>query len=184
MREPLPVPAEPDLTAPQRAAVEVIRSGPRGEVVGPFTALLHSPELCTRVAAVGEFIRYHSAVAERHVELVILCVARHWDQDFEWGYHVPLALTKGVPQATVDAIAAGREPEHADPEAAAVWRLVTELLDTRRVRDDSYADAVTRLGAEQVIELVTTAGYYTTLAMVMNTALTAPPAGAPRLPTR
>jgi 4-carboxymuconolactone decarboxylase len=40
------------------------------------------------------------------------------------------------------------------------------------------------LGETKVVEVVGTAGYYTTLAMTMNVARTPPPEGAPRLPAR
>lgn len=182
MRDRLPAPRDEDMSSRQRHIVGEIRSGPRGELVGPFTALLRSPDLCERLARVGEFIRYESVVANRHIELVILCTARHWHQDFEWGYHLPIALSEGVPVGTTDAIAAAREPDHADTEAAAVWRLASELLHRRQVSDGVYAEVTALLGEEQVVELAATVGYYTTLAFVMNTALTPPPRGAKRLP--
>lgn len=184
MAERLPAPRDDELSPRQREIADGIRSGPRGELVGPFTALLRSPEICARLSRVGEFLRFGSVTPDHLVELAILCVARHWDQDFEWGYHQPIAVAKGVPQSSTDAIAAGREPDHPDAESAVVWRLVTELLQDRQVCDETYHRAVSLLGEESLIELVATAGYYTTLAMVMNTALTSPPPDSPRLPSR
>lgn len=177
----LPMPAPEALTADQRAAVERIASGPRGTINGPFVPLLRSPELMTQVQLVGEYLRFRSVLDDDLVELVILLVARHWDQQFEWGFHHPIALEKGVPLAVVVDVAAGRTPSDGRQEVTLVHALVTELLQTRQVSDAAYDAALAALGEQRVVEVVVTAGYYTTLAMTMNTARTPAPEGAPRL---
>jgi 4-carboxymuconolactone decarboxylase len=176
-----PVPPE-EQTAAQREAVDRITAGPRGGIVGPFIPLLRSPEMMTRLQLVGEYIRFDSVLADELVELVILSVARAWYQQFEWGYHHPIALSKGLTEEVVDAVAEGRRPEGAPPAVLAVWELVDELQRTRQVSDATYAEAVEEIGEVGVVEAVATAGYYTTLAMTMNAAGTPPPEGAPRLP--
>jgi len=82
----------------------------------------------------------------------------------------------------VDAIGEGRRPPAMDPAAAAVWDLLDELHRTRQVGDDTWARALAELGDAAVVEVVGTAGYYTTLAMVMNVARTPVPEGADPLP--
>lgn len=176
----LPPPAEQDLTPEQRRAVEEITSGPRGGLIGPFAVLLRSPELMSRVQKVGEFLRFASSLPPAVLELAILLVARRWNQGFEWGFHKPLALRAGIPAAVVDAVAAGRRPDGLPEELAATWELVDELQRTGEVGDAAYARARAALGEAPLVELVTTVGYYTTLAMVMNVAGT--PAPEPAAP--
>ncbi len=168
----------------QRDAQARITSGPRGSLVGPFVPLLRSPELMTRLQLVGEYIRFDSVLDDDLVELVILCVARAWDQDFEFGYHHPLALRAGLPEDVVDDVARGVRPTGGRLEVGVVFDLVDELQRTQHVSDATYAAAVGALGEVRVVEAVGTAGYYTTLAMTMNAAGTPPPDGAPRLPAR
>jgi 4-carboxymuconolactone decarboxylase len=167
-------------------AVAEISAGPRGGVIGPFAPLLRSPQLMTRLQKVGEHLRFSSGLDRRLFELTILYVSRWWDQDFEWSYHHPLALEAGLDPAVADAIGEGRRPEGMDPAAAAVWDLLDELHRTRQVGDDTYARALAELGDAGVVEVVGAAGYYTTLAMVMNVARTPVPGGstlpAPRVP--
>lgn len=181
MTDRMPLPAE--LTDAQQAAADRIKAGPRGDLNGPFVPLLRSPELMTRLQLVGEYLRFGSTLDDDLVELVILTVARTWHQQFEWGFHHPIALAAGLPEEAVEAVAAGQRPE-GRPEVGLVWDLIDELQRTGEVTDKVYEAAVTALGEEKVIEAVGTAGYYTTLAMVMNVARTPPPAGAPRLPER
>lgn len=178
----LPPLAADEMTAEQRAAAATISAGPRGAVIGPFVPLLRSPELMTRLQKVGEYLRYESPLDRRLFELTVLWIARHWDQQFEWNHHHPLALAAGLDPAVADALAEGRRPADLDPDAAAVWDLLDELFGTRQVSDPTWAAAVARLGEAGAVEVVATAGYYTTLAVVMNTARTPVPAGGPRLP--
>lgn len=177
-----PLPAD-RLTAAQREALDELAAGPRGSAVGPFPVLLRSPLLMTRLQKVGEYLRFSSPLDRRLFEMMILVVARHWDQQFEWSFHQPLALEAGLDEAVADAIAAGRRPERMDEGESVVWDLLAELHRDRDVSDATYERAVRALGEEGVVELVGAAGYYTTLAMVMNTGRTAAPA-APRLPDR
>src|SRR5688500_12565563 len=176
----LPPLTEEQMTADQRAAAAEISSGPRGAVIGPFAPLLRSPELMTRLQKVGEYLRYESPLDRRLFEMTILWVARWWDQQFEWSYHHPLALEAGLDPAVADAIAEDRRPEDMDAAAEAVWDLLDELFRTRRVSDRAWAAGVARLGEVGVVEVVATAGYYSTLAAVMSAART-PAAGGPYL---
>jgi 4-carboxymuconolactone decarboxylase len=177
----LPPLTEEQMTPEQRAAAAEISSGPRGAVIGPFTPLLRSPELMTRLQKVGEYLRYESPLERRLFEMTILWVARWWDQQFEWTFHHPIALEVGLDPEIAAAIAEDRRPEGMDPAAAAVWEVLDELHRTRQVSDGTYARALAEIGEVGVVEVVATAGYYTTLAVVMNTARTPAP-GGPLLP--
>ena len=174
----LPLPPEDELTPEQKAAVAEISAGPRGGVIGPFVPLLRDPELMTRVQKVGEFLRWSGGLERRLFEMAILFISRWWDQGFEWQHHHPLALKAGLDPAIADAIAEDRRPEDMDPAAAAVWDLLDELHRNRAVSDEVYERALAAFGDAGVVELVVTAGYYTTLAMVMNVARTPVPPGA------
>src|SRR5438876_3168360 len=104
-------PLPPDVwTEAQRRAAEAIVRGPRGALYGPFVPLLRSPELMECAQRMGEYLRYRSAIGTRLSELVILLIARAWDQQVEWAIHAPIAANVGVAADTIAAIAAGRRP--------------------------------------------------------------------------
>jgi 4-carboxymuconolactone decarboxylase len=177
------MPPQGALTTQQRAAVEAVAAGPRGELLACFVPFLRSPELMTRVQHVGEYVRYGSVLDEHLVELVVLCVARCWDQEFEWWVHRPLAEAAGLGAEVIAAVGAGSRPEGATPEVLAVVDLVHDLHTLRDVSDDTYRAALTALDEVRVVEAVATTGYYVMLAMMMNAAHTPAPPG-PRLPPR
>lgn len=180
----LPMLEDDELDDEQREAVRQISSGPRGAVIGPFVPLLRSPELMTRLQLVGEYLRFSSELDEDLLELTILVVAAHWEQQFEWGFHQPLALEQGVPESVVADIEAGRSPDSGRPELRLVADVARQLLTNGRLGDSLYQEAVEAIGERSLVEVIGTVGYYTTLALIMNVALTPPPAGAPRLTLR
>jgi len=159
----------------QRQAAEALIAGPRKAVVGPFIALLRSPELLDRMQRVGEYLRFRNAIPQKLVELAILMTARHVDNAFEWMLHQPLAVKEGVSRATIDAINAGERPEAMGDDEAAVHDFVRELLRTSFVPDAVYARMAERFGEQGVVDLTATVGYFVTVCYVMNVAGTPPP---------
>jgi 4-carboxymuconolactone decarboxylase len=179
MTDRLP-PIQPEQQTPaQRQAVAEIIAGPRGRLQGPFVALLRAPELMQRVQALGEQLRFRCVLGERLKELAILLVARKWAQQTEWILHRPMALAAGIAPGTADAIAEGRRPPALDADEAIVYDFCAELLASSfQVSDGVWQRACGRFGEQGVVELIGLCGYYTLLAMVMNAAQTALPAGA------
>ena len=88
------------MTPEQQQAIDEFRRLRGTDPFGPFIALLTSPELLTKVSALGEYLRYRSALPPRLSEFVILITAAHWRQQYEWDLHAPIALKAGVAQAT------------------------------------------------------------------------------------
>jgi 4-carboxymuconolactone decarboxylase len=172
-----PIPAD-RLTAAQRTAIEEFKAARSAEISGPFVPLLRSPEVMTRARAMGDYLRYKSALPPRLSEFVILLTARRWTQQYEWNAHQPLALKGGVKADAVTAIAEGRRPEHMAADEEAVYTLVDEIDRNRSVSDATYARAIAAVGEQGVIDTLGLVGYYSMLAMVMNTARTPMPPGA------
>ncbi|MGH7265666.1 MAG: carboxymuconolactone decarboxylase family protein [Candidatus Rokuibacteriota bacterium] len=170
-----------DLSAEARRAWdEIARS--RGRVFGPFTALLQSPEMARRIAHLGAYVRFESALEPVDRELAILATARAMDCRYEWAAHVPLAREAGVRQEAIAAIRERRAPAGLTGEEAEIVAYVTRLLRDHRVDDATFAAARERLGVPRLVELTATAGYYAMLACALNAFAIAPDPGADVLP--
>ena len=177
-----PIPDE-RMTLEQRSAAQAIIDGPRGAVYGPFVPLLRSPELMENAQRMGEYLRYRSAIGTRLSELAILVTARQWNQKVEWAIHAPIAEQSGIKADVIAAIAARRKPLRMRDDESAVYEFCIELHQLKRVTDQTYATALALFGEHGVVDLMGINGYYTFLAMVMNTAQTAaPPAAGWSLP--
>ena len=172
-----PIPAD-QLTEAQKKAIEEFKAARSAEISGPFVALLRSPEVMTRARAMGDYLRFRSSLPPRLSEFVILLTARKWTQQYEWNAHAPLAIKGGLKESIVKAIADGRAPDGLADDEAIVYALFDEIQKTQAVSDATYARAVGKIGEQGVIDVMGITGYYTLLAMVMNTARTPLPDGA------
>lgn len=172
-----PIPAD-RMTDVQRKAVEEFKAARSADVSGPFVPLLRSPEVMNRARAMGDYLRFKSALPPRLSEFVILIVSRHWTQQYEWNAHRPLALQGGLRADIVEAIQDGRRPERMAADEEALYGLIDEVHRNQSVTDATYAKAVSSVGEQGVVDALGLTGYYTMLAMVMNTARTPLPAGA------
>jgi 4-carboxymuconolactone decarboxylase len=172
---PIPLHA---MTPAQQAVAQAVIDGPRGALYGPFVALLRSPELMGHAQQMGEYLRYRSAIGVRLSELVILVTARAWDQQVEWAIHEPIARQVGIPPDVIAAIARRERPPAMLVDEGVVYDFCIELHRDKRVSDRVYADALALFGEQGVVDLTGLNGYYTFLAMVLNTAQTPVPASS------
>ena len=158
------------MTETQRAVTAEITAGPRGEVRGPFIALIHNPELASRLQRLGEHLRWQGKLPPKLKELAVLVTARRWTCQHEWVMHSKLALEGGLAKETVDAIAANREPANLSDDENAVYRFCREVHATGRAGDETFEPIKKRFGLDGALELIALNGYYTLMAMVLNTA--------------
>jgi alkylhydroperoxidase family enzyme len=99
-----------DATPEQKAVLDEIQSGPRGNLNGPFLGWIHSPELAQQAQRLGAFCRYRTGLPLRLSELAILVTAARWQAQAEWHIHYPIALEAGVAEADAEAIRQGTAP--------------------------------------------------------------------------
>jgi 4-carboxymuconolactone decarboxylase len=155
-------------TPAQREVLDEILSGPRGNLNGPFLAWIRTPELAQHAQRLGAFCRYQTGLPLRLSELAILVTAARWRSQAEWYIHHPIALAAGLPSAVADAVLAGIQPAFDDDDDALIYAFATELYETRRVSETTYAAALARFGEATVVNLVGLLGYYALVSMTLN----------------
>lgn len=185
---PAPADRMPDIpadkmTPEQKKAADDFQVERKVPIFGPFVPLLRSPEVMQRARAMGDYLRYKSVLPAALNEFAILITARRWSQNYEWAVHQPIAIKAGLKAETAQALAEGRRPEGMSADEELVYEFSTELHQNQGVSDPTYARAVARFGEQGVIDLIGVNGYYTFLAMVLNTTRTAVPKNAPTLAT-
>jgi 4-carboxymuconolactone decarboxylase len=180
--ERLPTIAPAQYSAEQKQAAVDFEAARKVAVFGPFEPLMHSPEVMSQARAMGDYLRYKSAIGNTLSELVILMTAREWSQDYEWSVHQPIALKAGIKAEFADAIAAGRRPTGMSADEEIVYDYTTELLKNKQVSNTTFERAKSRFGTKGVVDMTGIAGYYTFLAMQLNVAQYQPPKDAKKLP--
>lgn len=170
------------MTDAQRAVAAEISAGPRGEVRGPFLALIHNPALARHMQGLGEHLRWKNRLPPALLEMAVLFTARRWSCQHEWYMHEKLARKAGLADAIIQALAEGREPSPMSPDEALVYRASRQAHATGRLDDETFAAMIERWGREGVLDLLVLNGYYSAMAMVLNSAgLPLPDNAAPPL---
>jgi 4-carboxymuconolactone decarboxylase len=176
------IPAD-KMTDAQKKAADEFAAGRGTRVFGPFVPLLRSPEVMLRAKAMGDYLRFKSSLPPKLSEFVILITARQWTQQYEWEVHYPIALKAGLEPEVAKALLEGRRPQGMSSEEEIAYDLCDELHRNHSVSDATYGRALARFGEQGIIDMLGVNGYYTFLALVMNTTRTALPKDAkPQLP--
>jgi 4-carboxymuconolactone decarboxylase len=166
-----------EMNPAQREVHDEIVAGRRGRFGGPFQLLIRAPEVCRHLSRLGEYLRWGSSLPPALSELAICMTARHLRADFEWHAHAPLAVAAGVPTAAIEAIRTGATPRFEAQDQALVYHLVGELIQTKRLGETSFSEAIAAFGEQGVVELGTIIGYYTAIGNALNVFGVALPAG-------
>lgn len=172
-----PIPAD-RMTEAQKKAVAEFEAA-RGALTGPWAVMLRSPDMINRARGLSDYLRFKSSLPPRLSEFVILITAREWTQQYEWNAHHALALKGGLKPEIANAVAEGRRPENMADDEAALYDFCIELHRNRSVSDPTYARALAKFGEQGVVDAVGLTGWYTLVAMTLNTARTPLPAGVP-----
>ena len=171
-----PIPAG-KLTEAQKKAVAEFEAA-RGTVSGPWAVILRSPEMMNRARSLSDYLRFKSSLPPRLSELVILITAREWTQQYEWNAHYSLAMKGGLSPDIAKAVAEGRRPDKMADDESALYDFCIELHRNRSVSDATYTRALAKFGEQGVVDAIGLSGWYTLVAMVLNTARTPLPADA------
>jgi 4-carboxymuconolactone decarboxylase len=152
----------------QKTMTRHVLDGPRTAMGGPFNVMLRSPAMGDLAQELGAQVRFNSALPAPLREMAILMAARDWTSHYEWYAHKTAALSAGLRPDIVAAIAAGERPRSMQADEAALHRFCAELLESKRVGDDTFAAAKAAFGEQGVTEIIFTLGYYSMVSMLLN----------------
>jgi 4-carboxymuconolactone decarboxylase len=164
----IPLPNIETMTAEQRAVYDQIVAGPRGSVVGPLRAALHSPELAQTWQKFGEVLRYSDRIPKRLRELAIIATGRRWNSQLEFHIHAGVGREEGLSDAVIEAIRLGEVPHFTLADEQCVYEFARGLLCDGRVAPQVYEEAIEHWGVVAVVELTAIIGYYSMVAMTLN----------------
>ena len=193
----LPLLEVAELTAGQRAVYEALGTSrgsadgggrPRpplrwidddGRLLGPFNAMLYSPQVGLPLQELGAALRFRTAFTPRERELAILAVAGHQRSDYEWYAHERIGRRAGLTEDELNALRAGGRPALSDPRERVVYEVARTLAVAGDLDDVQYQEAVAALGRPLLVELVTLVGYYAALALQLRVFRVGLPPGEP-----
>ena len=172
-----PVLNESDFTPDQKKLAERVSRfslTPQKVFRGPLGLLLRAPNLGQAFLQLGEYLRFHTGIDDRFLELAVITHAWFWNDPYEWAIHYDRAIKKGVAREIVEAIRVGAEPEFTDGTEAAVYRFTRQLIERRQVDDETFDAIRQAFGEEGIASLTVFIGNYAMLSDVIAVCRLAP----------
>jgi 4-carboxymuconolactone decarboxylase len=137
--------------------------------VGPYSLLLHMPEMAQKLEALRTYIRAEASVPQKLQELAMITVASEMGCAFIWYAHAAAARQAGVRDDIVDNIREKHALTNLAPEEQTVVQFTRELLQHRKVSQPTFDAATATFGQRGVMTLTNLVACYAVLAYNMNT---------------
>lgn len=132
-----------------------------------YRTMAHHPALVRAWTDLRQHVVLDTSLGRARSEVVILRAAMRLASSYEWSHHIVRARSFGISDARILAL---RGPlngmEHDD---AMIAKAVDEVLDQARVSPKTLCDLTELVGAQGVLDLFATVGFYSTLAFIVNT---------------
>src|SRR5580704_16126568 len=158
---------------------DFLKSRPRATLTGPFSVLIHTPDIAEPADHLVNYYRKNPKLGRRLIELIILLVVRDATAQYAWSVHEPTALKEGLTQDVIDAIRARKRPDFKRDDERLIYDFVTELLAAKTVATATFDRAKAAFGLDGVIEAVTCTGLYGMVGLVLNVFDIPPQPGKP-----
>ena len=160
-------PLEPeDMNAEQRAAYDDA-AAKGGRLGGPNGIHVRIPELFQINQEMSAYLR-DCSLPPRLRQLAVMVAVRQFRGAFAWAVQARASLAEGIPEAVCNAINEGETPVLDDATDQLVYDVAVALTEHGALTDAVFAKAEAALGLNQLLDLVTTTGYYAAVAMWVN----------------
>ena len=139
-----------------------------GQVRGPFSILLHSPDLAERLLPLVHFFRTGTTVEGKDLSLAILVAAREREGAYVWSRQVDLARRNGVREEAIDLIRRKGDPSDLPPDERDIVIYARQLAQRNRIDPAAFEALRARHDEQWLVELTAASCYYGMLSGVVS----------------
>jgi 4-carboxymuconolactone decarboxylase len=136
---------------------------------GPYSMLMHVPELAARVAKTEDYFRLDSALSDADREIVILAAARELGAHYPWARHEVRARQAGVREEVIETIRAKGSLAGFTPREKLLAEVPLSLMREHGLSDELFARAQRELHRRELIEAIALVGHYAAIGFITNT---------------
>jgi 4-carboxymuconolactone decarboxylase len=176
-----PITRREQVAEAHRPIFDAVAEG-RGSVRGPFSIVMHSPELCRRHLAVSSYLRFNSQVKPESRELAIIATAREKDCPYVWAAHAPAARKAGISDVTVAAVRDRGDFTSLPAGDRDIVDYVRQLSRDNAVSQELFDRLRGSHGVPWLVELTGLVGHYGIVSGILNAFEVAPAPDAEQLP--
>lgn len=129
--------------------------------------LAHHPALARAFCTLNGHLLRATTLTERQRELVIMRVAVVHQSSYEWAQHVPMARDAGLTDLEIAGVAWGPDSPVWNDVDASLIRAVDGLVEQGSISDETWMVLREHLDNQQILDVIFTAGAYTTVAWML-----------------
>lgn len=126
--------------------------------LGPVGISFYSPGIAEQMHYLNEYLRKQSILGRRMTELTIIVAGREMNHQFEWAAHSPQALREGVEPAIIDVIKYDKPLSGLGEKDATAIRFGRELFRDKKVKSETFAQAVKLLTDKESLKWLPSSG--------------------------
>ena len=153
-----------------------------GHIRGPFSMLLHSPELAQHLLPIVTFVREKSIVEPNLRFAAILTAAREREAAYVWAAQVAQARANGIREELIDLVRAKGDPAKLPVEEQEIIQYVRQLMRTNRADQATFDALKKRHSAQWLVEVMAIANFFGFVSGICNAFEVPPPPDADPLP--
>jgi len=176
-----PITGKADVPAQHHGVVDAVVAV-FGNVRGPFSMLLHSPELAKRLLPLVTFFREDSVVEAPLRSVAILAAVREREAAYVWAAQVAAARRNGVKDEVLDVLRAKGDPAALSADERDIVTYVRQLMRTNRTDRAVFDALLGRHGVQWMLEMTAAANYFALLCGIVNAFEVPAPADGDKLP--
>jgi 4-carboxymuconolactone decarboxylase len=155
-----------------------------GRIGGPFSMLLHSPKLAAKILPLVPFVRDECIVKPNLRFPAILTAARENEAAYVWAAQVGQARKAGVREDLIDLIRSKGDASKLPVEEREVVEYARQLVRNRKVDQATFDALNKRHGAQWMVDLTATIGYFGFVSGIASAFEVMPPADGDKLPAK
>ena len=133
-----------------------------------YRVLGNSPEMLKAWVDFAWPLRLKASTPRPLREILILRGAQISKTAYEWAHHVPMALSAGVPQQKIEALADWQNSPLFDQKEKAALRLVEEVTRGPGASAEAMTELQRHFTDAEVVELVLTASFYVCVGRILE----------------
>ena len=150
----------------------------KSPVGGPYYAYIYLPRLFEGAQNLRMAIA-SGPLSRRETQVANLTIARHFNARYPWFAQVRASVAVGIERPVIDAINARQTPDLADAREKTCFMVTHELLNNKKLSDQTYAAAEKTMGLESLVNLIAVVGSFAMTCMTACAFDVDPPADNP-----
>jgi len=149
-----------------------------GRIRGPFSILLHAPNLAKRLLPLVPYFRHGGVISGAHRSLATITAVRECDAAYVWAAQVETGRKNGLSEEAIAVVRSKGDPAKLPPDERDIINYIRQAVRTNRVDQATFDSLKSRHNDEWIVEMTAAGTYYLFIAKFLNPfEIPAPPDG-------